>query len=489
MATRRYEKAEQSPVVAELFSILNADDGVRAVPSLELPLLKAHPFFLRYIRPSETNAVVRGFTRALTEAIRQTARRDMRQALMWQFGISPGATEQGAQERRADASKLAGVETYAKTRRVSGRQTPSYLHRALVAIESYMGYPTGVPKLAPPISLEIPGIVPVVTCGHGPTVRDLARFEFAAEVEPDARPTNAQPGLVETMKAAVKRRSVGHTTLNDIEIITLTGAEIAEEPHDDSIRAVYRLNAGASRYLTWAATANALDLNLDAILKDDRALSRAVREPSLRHHWNVEPPQTLVDLAALPVPVMIGVCVVPVIEDHVLLFARQQQYVASQKSEGLGDDDPAMMHVLGEGMERSDLDQTGRLSPDATAARAISEELRQAPDDFEITPTAVVIDQQRCQPVFCYVANYRGAQDKDAVKAGAVNWWEHAGHVESLNLSSEDATLRALLAGQDDEMRLASNHAHAAILYALYWREGFDRVRAAAKYMRIDKTQ
>jgi hypothetical protein len=315
-------------------------------------------------------------------------------------------------------------------------------------------------------ALNPPDMALIAVCERGRRLDERVEFVFDEEVGPE-RPEPAESPLIAKyilphLKAQAAKRRI---RFKDDPTVDLVADQETEKQVGRRLLITHHLRAAPSTYYEWAATANSLDLPLSTI----SGAAAAFEAPTLRDLWSVEPPDELEDLAELPAPAMIGLCVVPVDGHEFLMFPRKRHFVASAWADA-SIDTRLPVHVLGEGMSPKDLDD-GRLSLEIAAGRAIDEEILFDPEDFELIPTAVVIDRKRWQPVFCYVACYRGEGSLvDLVRGGKHSWETRGG--AAWNLSTRDNDTRLLLEGRHGEARLASNHAHAAVLYALYWNEG-----------------
>jgi ADP-ribose pyrophosphatase YjhB (NUDIX family) len=237
----------------------------------------------------------------------------------------------------------------------------------------------------------------------------------------------------------------------------------------------YRLGLAETTYNRWAATANALDEQLGRY----RTLTQRLGSDTLRQAWG-HAPDCLEDLADLPAPCLVGVCVVVIVKDEIVVVSRQRKhYVAgAEPSSTDRSRQRTPVHFVGEGTEPEDF-MSSRIPPDEAALRGCFEEMRLDAKDVDLIPTAFVFDTLRWQPLFCYLAyckltlsevETRMKKAKDSRETGG-------GQIAKLlSPTVTDADTRALLTGSHPSMRLASNHAEIALLYALVYLDGLERI-------------
>jgi hypothetical protein len=175
-----------------------------------------------------------------------------------------------------------------------------------------------------------------------------------------------------------------------------------------------------------------------------------------------------------------------VAENKIVVLVRQRKhYVAgSEPSSADRSRRPTPVHFVGEGVEPKDF-IPGQNPFERAALRGCWEELELGASDIDLIPTAFVIDMLRWQPLFCYLARCKlGISELEVLMQKAKDDDETGRQIAALVPPTiKAAKTRALLTGSDPAMRLASNHAETALLYALVYADGLDRVASeTSKY-------
>ena len=174
-----------------------------------------------------------------------------------------------------------------------------------------------------------------------------------------------------------------------------------------------------------------------------------------------------------------GVCVVVVAENKIVVLARQRKHyiVGSEPSSVDRSRKPTPVHFVGEGVEPKDF-AAGQNPFERAALRGCWEELKIGAEDIELIPTAFVFDTLRWQPLYCYLAYCNlGISELELLMQDADSSEETGKQIAALVPPTITAPeTRALLTGSEPSMRLASNHAETALLYALVYADGLERV-------------
>lgn len=477
----------------ELRTILKMKDGVFGAERRRFPALYARPAIAaRMPQPGE------GFQDALIEVLELAIPRlrfpaHYREAIYWQFGIDKKSQGSSWRGRLEAAYKKAGSkehtywndtldddgnieETCVSTRLLRGiveaLDNPEMLEAPLVDGDGSLCPPSSVEE-APAVEqpgipqrvirigwLEIPAAVSVASCDK----RQSSARDLLLEFEKDLRPSRADPGewplleaqLLPKLQEAARKRIA---KFEDDPALDFVHVEHQPSAPDGPYR--YRIGVAETSYYLWATTSNSLDRNLT----DYPELTGRLGHPTLREGWDCDP-STLADLTRLPAPAYMGVCVVVIAEGKIVVLKRQSYHFVAVTG----------AHFVGEGMEPKDRDASGRFSPESAAWRGCSEELGVGPDGFHsFIPTGLIIDTKRWQPLFSFVAEckltiprleacMRHAREKDETANGEI--------ATCLPWTVQDDRTLALLAGDDPTYSLASNHAQAALLYALYYADG-----------------
>jgi ADP-ribose pyrophosphatase YjhB (NUDIX family) len=245
----------------------------------------------------------------------------------------------------------------------------------------------------------------------------------------------------------------------------------------------FEIHLSQTTYFRFAAMSNSLDLDMSRYLPDLPA-------QTLREAWSAYDPRNLTEVAALPAPACVGtVTVVVATQSRPTIVCMERSRTLFQASGGPGDSpDPASaqqprtsaVHFVGEGMDLHDREPNGRFSPAQTAMRGLKEELGvDCSERVEaLEPTAVCFDLKRWQPVFCFVAMVDMTYEQVVRAAETAPHGFETARFLPRPWTAADARTRDLLTGDSPRDRLASNHAEVALLFALFYRDGPERVVA-----------
>jgi hypothetical protein len=488
-------KISRPPCVEELRNLLKMKDGVFSAETRPVPELHARPAILERIAQSgETfqDALISTLKLAIAQ-LRYPEH--YKNAIRWQFGIDRESQRSNWERRLEEAYKLAklskgeywtdklkkdgpgfektSVSFMLLTGIVEALDNPELLEAPLTESDDILLSPSslvddapvaeqpGIPQRVIRIGrLEIPAAISVATCDKGQS----STQELLLEFEKDLRPSRADPEewplleaqLLPKLQEEARQRIAKFEDGPALDLVHLEHRPSTPDgPHH------YKIGVAKTSYYLWAATSNSLDRNLTSLPE----LTDRLGHPTLREGWDCDP-STLADLTRLPAPAFMGVCVVVIAEGQIVVLKRQGDHFVAVKG----------AHFVGEGMEPKDRDASGRFSPESAAWRGCSEELGVGPDDFHsFIPSGLIIDTKRWQPLFSFVAEckltipklearMRHAQDKYETALGEI--------AACLPWTVQDEQTLALLAGDDPKYTLASNHAQAALLHALYYADG-----------------
>jgi hypothetical protein len=476
--TTKQNPFSRSDLNEELRALLAAERGIADAEALRLrlPLLREHPAVVAQTPKTGARPFQRGLEGALGKAIELSEEPEpMQRALRWHFALDKGDHVEDAKARHERAAEIAPSENmnrYSKDR--PGQQRPD-LTVALESVEAQLEI-LGQASLGRPRvkvgGVEIPDILCVATCSHGQDAAQEMTLEFERELR-DTRPDCEEWPLLKAFlpELGAEAKAQGRKFFNG-EVLDLVYTEELETDSGGSRR--YRLGVAKTDYNRWATTANSLDRDLSR----HRELTERLGSSTLRQAWG-HTPDCLEDLAELPAPCFMGVCVVVVAGNEIVVLARQRKhYVAgSEPSSAERSRKPTPVHFVGEGVEPRDF-IPGRNPFERAALRGCWEELKLEAEDIELVPTAFVFDTLRWQPLFCYLARCKlGISELEVIMQKAKDNDETGRQIAALVPPTITAPeTRTLLTGSDPSMRLASNHAEIALLYALVYADGLERV-------------
>ncbi|MGP0051982.1 MAG: hypothetical protein ACLPZR_24525 [Solirubrobacteraceae bacterium] len=326
--------------------------------------------------------------------------------------------------------------------------------------------------------VQIPSIASIASCAQGVPITETVRVEFERsfrEARPDPPEWHAiRDRFVPRLQTQAQSESRPFT---DDPAVDLVGAQ-ASPPIDVRDPLVYRVGVAPTSYYRFAALSNSLDVNMRDIVPN-------MHEGTLRARWRRFDPRDLADLGDLPAPAKVGTTTVVASKpDNILLalIRGRVHQVGGAVGEGRAGA-PRLLHFVAEGMTPGDRASDGSFSPEGTARRALASELglgARADVHVELVPSGLFIDVQRWQPIFCYLAIVDAKFDEivSLISTGAESN-EHHG-VVPLAWTAKDKAVQRLLGDQGGD-RLASSHAKAALLYALFFRHGVIRTSRALR--------
>jgi hypothetical protein len=473
---------------AELWALMALRWGVSDADSLDLPLLRAHPL----VKSRAEETLVDALSPVLQNLLKQIEPPCMVEALEWEFALAAGSGGMGPRARFREAlerSQLVSKALYSQDRQgpIPGQLVrESRRTRAVKQLVKLFekAERTSAGETAPSTRdeasltrrprciqigrLKIDHAIPVATCDQQQSSMSGLLLEFEGALRP-SRPDPKEWPLLNAQLLPVLEEEARRAVVKFENDPILELVYIEHRPETASGAQRYKVGVAESRYYQWAATANSLDRDLRGHPPD---LADRIGYPKLREAWRCDP-SSLGDLTRLPAPSFIGVCVVVIAEGQIILLKRRPEHHVANTADGI----PA--HFMGEGMLPKDLD-AGRYSPEQAARRGCYEELGIGHTHLTLIPTGLIIDTKRWQPLFCFVGEcdltiprlklaMEDAPHKDETGFGEIAarlpWTVH-----------DDHTL-AVLTGEDPVFSLASNHAQAALLNALYYIDGREAVR------------
>jgi hypothetical protein len=488
------DRIPRSGLDRELRLLIEHQHGIQGAEKLDLPLLRMHPAVLAEIPSEEEPRFEKGLRVALVKTLGKLERPEAAEVLSWEFGLAEGSAGRGSSARTSlgvqrvgigkeawrhdgyDAEKgelnRRGQRTRALERVVqllSGASKRSDIQRPS-SVEVEMSTSQTLPnhrltRRSIRIGrLEIDHAISVASCDLG---QSSAR-ELLLEFEKDLRPSRADPDewpLLEAQLLPVLQEEARKRIAKFEDGPALDFVHVEHQPSTPDGPHRYKIGVAETGYYLWATTSNSLDRKL----ADFPDLTKRLGRPTLREGWDCDP-STLADLARLPAPAYMGVCVVVIAEEQIVVLRRQRDHFVASTAERI----PA--HFVGEGMEPKDRDASGRFSPESAAWRGCSEELGVGPDDFHsFIPTGLIIDTKRWQPLFCFVAECELtiSRLKDRMREAKDKYETAHGEIAAcLPWTVQNEKTLALMAGDDPTFSLASNHAQAALLHALYYADG-----------------
>jgi hypothetical protein len=489
MAPQR-QRRQRSPLQEELLSLLDHEQGVYGEADLDLSLLRRHPAILMRQRAKG----VKPFQEALVRLLKETVvlfRQPIEEALCIHFAFTQRSRDWSLQQRRDKAAEAAGKESYGAYSKDRGSKK-SLLSVTLDRLEERISeLATVEPALLPgerPSFGRLPNGPHRVSVARGRVVIDdlillaacdrqqSAHQELLLEFETDLRADRPDPDEWPLLQAQLLPLLITEATADGREFKNELALDLTYiQPQSSAPGDPRRYKAGVSKtsYHRWAVMANCLDRDLSGLPE----IAEQLGAPTLRESWQCHP-TSLEELARQPAPALMGICVVVVAEEQIVVLERQGIHYVATRSEH--DDKRRLAHFMGEGMTPADIDPvTGRYSPEQCALRGCEEELGLSANDIELIPTAVVLDTKRSQPLFCFLGRCElEIGDLEERMQFAPDRRETVSRiVAQVENSSRDDSTRFLLTGEHPEFVLASNHAEAALLHALFYIEGRAYVR------------
>jgi hypothetical protein len=460
----------------EIRNLMNAARGVGDAEALreKLPQLARHPAITSLPPASGGRPFERSLKAALANAIAGTAEKEStKAALRWQLALDTDGPVTSPKARLDRAYEMTGLteHTYWKPRKFKKLPVVDLAIESILAVLDTLGQSERARPSIKVGGVTVPDVVPIATCKQGRTASEDMTFEFEKELR-DTRVDSDEWELLRSLtpELAADAKARGRKFINGRALDLVSAEEL--DPSQDATRR-YRIGVAETDYYRWAVTANSLDRDLSRHGK----LTEALGATTLRQGWG-HAPECLEDLAELPAPSYLGVCVVVVAEGQIVVLERQRKHFIAGAEPSSADraHQPRKVHFVGEGAEPKD--HADSKDPARQAAlRGCFEELKLDADDIELISTAVVLDTLRWQPVFCWLAvcdlaipdlevRMRGAEHDEETGGGQI--------AALLPWTTADPVTRSLLAGTNPDMQLASNHAEAALLYALVYAEGLE---------------
>jgi hypothetical protein len=486
---KQRQRRVYSPLQRDLLSLLDHERGAYGEADLELPALRAHPAILMRERATGVKRFQEALIRLLKESV-VLFRVPIEEALSIQFAFEQKWRDEDLKKRQLAAARAAGKSSYEAYSK--DRDSKSLLSVTLDRLEERLNELASVEPAVSPGERPRSGRAPTgphrvsVARGHV-VIEDLislaacdreqsAHQEMLLEFESDLRADRPAPVEWPLLRAQLLPALVREAEADGKEFRDELGLDLTYvRPQSQSNGGPRRYSVGVSQtsYHQWAATANSLG-------RDLRAWPDVVEQlgtQTLREAWEAHP-TCLEDLARQTPPALIGICVVVIAEEQIILLERQGIHYVATRAEV--NDKRRLGHFMGEGMTPADTNPlTGRYCPERGALRGCEEELGLTAQDIELTPTAIVLDTKRCQPLFCFLGDCSLpiADIEERMQFAPDRRETISRIVAQLPASSRDETTRSLLAGRHPEFVLSSNHADAALLYALFYLDGRTYVR------------
>ena len=406
------------------------------------------------------------FAAALKEAILDTARLLPRQDRSRFHKVREGRSRM-VDSAQAWRSSIFGTEGGAKTLQRRENDLLAAAFRCLCSVDTPDDDAAATVEPSLPIGRQrLPRTQLVEACTKDRTYVERMVFVFeAAEPRPDPPEWDVLEGAY-----LAELRTTSHGPFNDDPIADLVSVVTDRPERQTDGPTVVRCGVAPSSYYRFAVMSNRLD--------DPQVATRLGTTETLRQHWRSVSPHFFDDLSrSVPAPARIATVTVMVStpDDAVVVLVRNP---GLHEVAGRDDRGRRSVHFFGEGALASDLDDAGRFAPEVTARRCLSTD-EFVPDGpgwadrlKNLIPTGVIFDVGRWQPVFCFLAL---VDEPLGVIEQGVRRVENAMVVSRPWDVGSDATV-GLLMGDDQDYYLASNHAEAALLFALYYRHGREAV-------------
>lgn len=320
--------------------------------------------------------------------------------------------------------------------------------------------------------MKIPGMSVVASCVQGIPWTDRITVEFESGVTPRGRDPLLDvtrglwlPGMLEDAQ------SKGYV-LVDGERADMLSAHLQVRMRNGVKQPHYAFGVSYSSYFDFACGNAQLDREFQ--------LTPEAPLRSLRSMWE-KSPTSILDIGDLPIPAAIGSGTAVVTRDgRLVLGVRHRTYIAG-RDPSHGSRQP--VHVVAEGLLPGDVDDDGNFSPRIGVRRGLREELHIGgrSDHIarveELVDTGFCFDQTRWQPYFTYLARIdRTWNELQTAAPIAADSWE-AETLISLPFDIQHVGVRRLLRGEHPDLILASNHAAAAIWFALLYQHGYQQMR------------
>lgn len=320
--------------------------------------------------------------------------------------------------------------------------------------------------------MRIPDIVVVASADKGKEWTDsvdLTFTDFASQrPDPPEMATLREHRLPELQR----RAEAQGVTLTNEPCVDLVAAGVRMRTDEQGRRrTTYELTPAMAYYFDFSITTARLDAPLPAALDTNE---------TLRQRWATYP-AAIEHVRDLPAMAKLGSSTVVVTADHrLVLGVRGKTFVAGSADKG---DARSAVHVVAEGVVPGDLNRRGYLDPAVTARRGLHEELNIGDPERgygrieELRAVGFFFDQLRWQPCFAYLARIDLTWDElQTLAPTAGSYWE-VERLASLPFHIEHPEVHALLLDEHPRLTLASNHAAAALWFALLHQHGLFTMR------------
>ncbi|WP_151526335.1 hypothetical protein [Serinicoccus kebangsaanensis] len=317
--------------------------------------------------------------------------------------------------------------------------------------------------------MHIPQVCIVASCSQGEewTERTTVSYVQTEAVAPDDLVRVAREAR---LPALLEQRETEGFVLTNGSQAALTRATLSLVGQGRNRRPHYTLGIGTSEYFDFAT----VNVQLDEPLPTPDGSSE-----SLRRRWGRYPGSVL-DVNGLPAAATIGSGTAVVTKDERLILGIRASTFVARSSPVAG---RRGVHVVAEGLLPDDVDDTGAFCPRVGALRGVREELHIGPRADNIAAvtrlieTGFCFDQLRWQPYFTFVARIDRTWDEiHTAMSSARDAWEVETLI-SLPFDIEHAGVRRLLRGDHPDLALVSNHAGAALWFALLHKHGYSQMR------------
>ncbi len=473
-------------------SILDHKDGVYGEVELDLLLLRKHPAVLTRQETKGKQLFLRGLIRLLNEIV-VLFRQPMKEALRIHFALTQESRDMTLKDRRDAAAFQAGKDTYEAYWRDRPKATPptrSPLTVALNRLEDYFNElatvePASLPGEQRTFGLPPEGphhlsvargrvvihdVISLASCDRQQSAHQELLLDFEREPRADRPHSDEWPLLqAQLLPVLVNEAIQAGAEFRDEPGLDLVYIQSLSSTPDGTRR--YKAGVAETTYHRWAATANSLDRDMRELPEIAEQLGAA----TLRESWKCDP-TSLEGIARLPAPALMGICVVVIAENQIVVLERQGMHYVARRS---ASDERRPAHFVGEGMTSADRDPTtGRFSPEQGAVRGCKEELGVGADHIEFIPTALILDLQRWQPLFCFVGlcDLEIADLEERMQFAPDRRETTSRIVAQLPNTIREKLTCSLLTGEHPDFLLASNHAEAALLHALFYVDGREGV-------------
>lgn len=320
--------------------------------------------------------------------------------------------------------------------------------------------------------MRIPGIAVVASCTQGREWTEFVELEFGPLAN-----RRAEDPLLPRLRA---------THLPDlVKRAECAGVPFTNDPCIDARHVQITLEGGPEKrrtrkYVLTPSLADYYDFAVSTARLDEPWSPGA--DTTLRECWGFKP-ASITEIGGLPAMAKVGTGTAIVTSDaRLVLGVRGRTHIASPYDTN---EVRALVHVVAEGMTPGDTNLSGRLDPLETARRGLHEELNVSVTSTSLgraerlVATGFFFDQVRWQPYFAYCAHLDITWDElQTLAAAASDYWE-VERLLSLPFDIASVGIRRLLTGTHPDLVFASNHAAAAVWFALLHKHGVFEMRDA----------